>query len=73
MSMRSGSRSVFQFIPEVLEGVEVGDLCRPVEFSNIKLGKPCLYGTGFVHGGTVMLKRERKKHKVVDKKLEEKR
>ncbi len=34
-----------------------------VQFFHIKQRKPFLYGAGFVHGGIVMLKQERDKHK----------
>ncbi len=53
--IRSGSQLPFQFIPKVLGGVEVRDLCRPVKFFQTKLGKPFLNGPGFVRG-IVMLK-----------------
>jgi hypothetical protein len=43
----------------VFDGVTVRDLCRPVKFFHIDLDKPFLYGSHFVHGGVVMLKKER--------------
>lgn len=46
--MRSGLQLALQFIPEVL-GVRA--MCRPVEFSHTKLGKPFVYGPGFPHKG----------------------
>ena len=48
--IRSGS---FQFIPKVLDRVEVRALCRPVKFFQSKLGKLFLYGDGFVYRGHV--------------------
>ncbi len=51
--IKSVSQSVVQFIPKVLDGVEV----RPVRFFNTKLGRPFL----------VMLKQGRVKHKLLTK------
>ena len=51
-------QSAFQFIPKVLDVVEVRALCRPVKF-NTDLDKPILYGPHFVHGVIVKLKQER--------------
>jgi hypothetical protein len=56
--IRPGSLSVFQFIPKVLDGVEVRDLCRPVKFFHTNLDKPFLYEPRFVHRGIVMLNRK---------------
>ncbi len=42
------SQLVFQFIPKVLDAVEVRALCWSVNFFHSKLGKLCLYGAGFV-------------------------
>ncbi len=50
LGVRSGSQSVFQFIPEVFDGVEVRALCRPVKFFHTKLGKPFLYGAALWRG-----------------------
>ena len=57
--IRSGSQSVFQFIPKMFDGVEVRALCRPAKFFHTDLDKLFLYGPRFVHGGIVMLKQER--------------
>ena len=53
--IRPGSQSVFQFIPKLVNGVEVRALCRPVKFFHTDLDKPFLYGHHFVHRGIVML------------------
>lgn len=51
----------FQFIPNVLDCVEVRALCRPLKlFHQQQTGKTISYGRGFVHGRIVMLK-----HKVM--------
>ena len=57
--IRPGSQLAFQFLPKVLDGVEVRALCRPVKFFHNDLDKPFLYGPRFVHGGIAMLKQER--------------
>lgn len=45
------------FIPEGVEwGLHRLDPCRPVRFFHNKLGKLSLYGPGFVHRDTAMLK-----------------
>ncbi len=45
---------VFQFIPKVLDGVDVRALCRLVEFFHIKLRKPYYHvETGKEHPQTV--------------------
>jgi hypothetical protein len=49
----------FQFIPKVIDGVEVRALCRPVKFFHIDFNKTFLYRPHFVHRGIVMLKQER--------------
>jgi hypothetical protein len=54
-----GSKSAFQLIPKVYDGVEVRALCRPVKFFHTNLDKPFLYGPCFVHMGIVMLKQDR--------------
>jgi hypothetical protein len=54
-AIRPGSQSVFQFIPKVLDGVEVRALCRAVKFFHTVLNKPFQYGPRFVHRGIVML------------------
>ena len=51
--------SAFQFIPKVLDGVEVRALCRLVKFFHTNLDKPFIFGHRFVHRGIVMLKQER--------------
>jgi len=52
-------QSAFQFIPKVLDGVEVRALCRQVKFFHTDFDKSFLYGSHFVQGGIVMLKQER--------------
>jgi hypothetical protein len=56
--IRPGSQSAFQFIPKLMDAVEVRALCRPVKFFHTNLDKPFLYGPRFVHWGIVMLKQE---------------
>ncbi len=51
----------------VLDGVEFRALCGPVNFFHTKLGKPCLYGAGFVHS----VETEEDFPQAVDTKLEE--
>ena len=63
--IRPGSQSVFQFIPKVLDGVEVKALCRPDKFFHTGLDKPFLYGPRFVHGGIVMLLPQSWKHRII--------
>ena len=46
---------MFQFIPKVFDGVEVGALCRPVKFFHTDFDRPFLYGPRFVHRGIVVL------------------
>lgn len=40
-------------------GFKVGTLCRPPEFLQTKLIKPCLYGVGFVHRGKVVVEQKK--------------
>ncbi len=58
-----------QFIPKVLDGVEVRALCRPVKFSLTELRKPFLYGPHCVQGRNVMLKLEKGLIQTVTRKL----
>lgn len=44
---KSGSQPVFQFMPKVLDRIEVRFRCRPVRFFHTKLRKPFLYGLVF--------------------------
>ena len=53
--IRPGSQSAFQFIPKLINAVEVRALCRPVKFFHTNLNKPFLYGPRFVHGGIFIL------------------
>ncbi len=54
----SGSQSMFQFIPKVLDGVEVRALCRPVTWFH-QTGKII---SGSVRRDIVVLKQEREKN-----------
>lgn len=65
----SGSPSAFQFIPKVLNEVEVRALCRP-HMVHSKLGKPFILELGFVRVGLVVLKQERALCKTVAAKFE---
>ena len=56
-AIRAGSQSAFHFIPEVFDGFEVRDLCRPFKFYHTELDKQFLCGPHFVH--ECMLKQER--------------
>lgn len=44
---KSGSQPVFQFMPKVLDRIEVRFRCRPVRFFHTKLKKPFFYGLVF--------------------------
>ena len=57
--IRPGSQLEFQFIPKLLDGVEVRVLCRPVKFFHTDLDKPFMYGPCFIHSGIVMLRQQR--------------
>lgn len=55
----AGSQSTFQFILNVVSGVEILALCRSLKFHHTKLFKLCLYGLCFVHRGIFMLEQEK--------------
>lgn len=63
--IRPGSQMVFQFIPKLFSRVEFRALCRALEFLHAKLVKPWLYGAGFEHRGTVILKQKKGFSKVL--------
>ncbi len=52
----AGSQSVFHYIWKVLDGAEVRTLSRNFKVFHTKLRQNFLYGPGFVHRGSVMLK-----------------
>ncbi len=57
-TIKPGSQSLHQFIPNMFDGVEFSALCGPVKFFHTKLIQPCLYGPCFVYWRTTSWNRK---------------